>query len=224
MFTGIVEELGKVKAVEPGRLVIVASKVLGGAVLGGSVSVNGACLTMTSITRGTSGTRGTRGTKGAEGTFSVDVVPETLRRTNLGLLKVGDGVNLERPLAASGRLDGHIVQGHVDGTAKVASIGREGAALLVRFRMKPSLARYVVEKGFVAVDGTSLTVVHSYRDGFSVTIIPFTLRHTTFGNRKVGDTVNIEVDILAKYVERLVGGGTSSRQKKFPHDPLKKTL
>ena len=190
MFTGIVEELGKVKAVEPGRLVIGASKVLDGAVAGGSVCVNGACLTMTAVSRGA---------------FSVDVVPETLRRTNLGLLKVGDAVNLERPLAASGRLDGHIVQGHVDGTAKVATVTREGEALMVRLRMKPSLARYVVEKGFVAVDGTSLTVVHSYKDGFSVTIIPFTREHTVFGSRKAGDTVNIEVDILAKYVERLTG-------------------
>jgi riboflavin synthase len=204
LFTGIVEELGKVKAVAPfdkllrpaqdggrggsRRLVIGASKALKGATVGGSVSVNGACLTMTAVTKGA---------------FSVDVVPETLRRTNLGLLKVGDAVNLERPLAASGRLDGHIVQGHVDGRAKVAAIEREGTALLVRFTMKPSLARYVVEKGFVAVDGTSLTVVHSYKDGFSVTIIPFTQRHTTFGSRRVGDTVNIEVDILAKYVERL---------------------
>ena len=198
MFTGIVEELGKVKAAQPfdklragsGRLIIAGRKVLDGAVVGGSVCVNGACLTMTSI---------------AKGSFSVDVVPETLRRTNLGLLKAGDAVNLERPLAASGRLDGHIVQGHVDGTARVAAIEPEGGALMVRLTMKPSLARYVVEKGFVAVDGTSLTVVHSYKDGFSVAIIPFTREHTVFGSRKAGDMVNIEVDILAKYVERLTG-------------------
>ncbi|MBM3945292.1 MAG: riboflavin synthase [SAR202 cluster bacterium] len=188
MFTGIVEEVGKVKETGKGKLAIAASLVLADAKLGGSISVNGACLTMTRL----------------EGdSFSVDVVPETLRRTNLGALKAGSPVNLERPLAASGRLDGHIVQGHVDGTARITEMTPDGEATMVKFETPRPLMRYIVEKGFVAVDGASLTVVHSFEDSFTVTIIPFTKHNTVFGHRRVGDAVNIEVDILAKYLERL---------------------
>ena len=188
MFTGIVEELGTVKGAEPGHLVIAASKVITDMKTGGSISVNGACLTVTSF--------------GNE-SFAVDVVPETLRRTNLGRLAVGDPVNLERSLATSGRIDGHIVQGHVDGTATVESIGREGDALLVRFRAPQSIMRYMVEKGFVAVDGISLTIVHCGHESFVVTVIPHTRDNTVLGTRSEGDLVNVEIDILAKYVERL---------------------
>jgi riboflavin synthase len=188
MFTGIVEEVGKVSAAAPGELVITARTVMPTMELGGSVSVNGTCLTATAINRDS---------------FTVGIVPETVRRTNLGSLVPGDPVNLERPLRADGRLDGHIVQGHVDGTGTIADISEDGEALMVRVDAPSSLTRYVVEKGFIAVDGVSLTVVHCDDNGFSVTLIPYSRDHTVFGVREVGNAVNIEIDILAKYVERL---------------------
>ena len=188
MFTGIVEEVGRVDAIRPGGLTIGASRVMRDLAVGGSISVNGACLTVTS-----------RG----DATFSVDVVPETLRRTNLGALEVGGYINLERPLAVSARLDGHFVQGHVDGTGTVKAIAPDGEASLISIKAPAALIRYVVEKGFIAVDGTSLTVVNCVDDTFQVTIIPHTRENTVFAYRKVGDPVNLEVDILAKYVERL---------------------
>ena len=191
MFTGIVEELGVVAAVEPNRLVIGASKVLDDLSVSDSVSVNGVCLTVTWRDGGS---------------FSVDVVPETLRRSNLGSLKLGGQVNLERPLAVGGRLGGHIVQGHVDATGTIKSIGEEGDALLVAVEAPPSIMRYVVEKGFIAVDGTSLTVVNCAGKGFVVTIIPYTRDNTIFGTRRERDSVNLEADIIAKYVERLSTG------------------
>ncbi len=188
MFTGIVEEVGGVEAVRAGGLTVAASKVMDDLGTGSSISVNGACLTVTWR---------------SDLSFSVDVVPETLRRTNLGFLKVGDPVNLERSVPVDGRLDGHIVQGHVDGTGTISTISSEEDALLVGIRTPPSLMRYIVEKGFIAVDGVSLTVV-SYADNeFVVTIIPYTRDNTVFGSRVVGDKVNLEVDILAKYLERL---------------------
>ena len=191
MFTGIVEEVGVVRAAGQGRLAIAARKVMPTLEIGGSINVNGTCLTVTTL---------------ESGEFAVDVVPETLRRTNLGLLRPGDPINLERPLRADGRLDGHIVQGHVDGTGTVGEISSDGEALMVRIDVPEQLARYVVEKGFIAVDGVSLTVVHCDEAGFSVTVIPHTRDHTIFGSRNVGDAVNIEIDILAKYVERLMAG------------------
>ena len=191
MFTGIVEEVGVVRAAGQGRLAIAARKVMPTLEIGGSINVNGTCLTVTTM---------------ESGEFTVDVVPETLRRTNLGLLRPGDPINLERPLRADGRLDGHIVQGHVDGTGTVGEISADGEALMVRMDAPEQLTRYVVEKGFIAVDGVSLTVVHCDEAGFSVTVIPHTRDHTIFGSRSVGDAVNIEIDILAKYVERLMAG------------------
>ena len=191
MFTGIVEEVGTVRSAGQGRLTIAAREVMPTLEIGGSISVNGTCLTVTSLD--------------SVG-FSVDVVPETLRRTNLGLLRAGSPVNLERPLRADGRLDGHIVQGHVDGTGTIGEISPDGEAIMVRVDLPVQLARYVVEKGFIAVDGVSLTVVHCDEAGFSVTVIPHTRDHTVFGSRSVGDAVNIEIDILAKYVERLTAG------------------
>ena len=191
MFTGIVEEVGTVQEAGQGRLRIAAREVMPTLEVGGSISVNGTCLTVT--TMDSCG-------------FSVDVVPETLRRTNLGLLRANSPVNLERPLRADGRLDGHIVQGHVDGTGTIGEISSDGEAIMVRVDLSEQLARYVVEKGFIAVDGVSLTVVHCDEAGFSVTVIPHTRDHTVFGSRSVGDAVNIEIDILAKYVERLTAG------------------
>ena len=190
MFSGIVEELGELRTVEPNRLVVAACKVMDDLALGSSICVNGACLTVTSRD---------------SNSFSVDVVPETLRRTNLGFLKVNDRVNLERSLPVGGRFDGHIVQGHIDGTGTVQSISDEGVALL-KFQAPESLMRYVVEKGFIAVDGISLTVVNCDSGSFVVTLIPYTRDNTVLGIRELGEHVNLEVDILAKYVERLSTG------------------
>lgn len=189
MFTGIVEEVGRVTEFASGRLTIAAAKVTEDMEIGGSITVNGACLT--AVNR-------------AGDSFSVDVVPETLRRTNLGELVEGDAVNLERPVRADGRLDGHVVQGHVDGTGTVVSVSQDGEALMVRVEAPPSVMRYLVEKGFVAVDGASLTIVHCDDNSFDVTLIPYTAANTVLGKRGVGDKVNIEVDILAKYTERLL--------------------
>lgn len=191
MFTGIVEEVGIVRSSVRGGLTIAAQTVMPTLQVGGSISVNGACLTVTVL---------------KPDAFTVDVVPETRRRTNLASLRPGDSVNLERPLRADGRMDGHIVQGHVDQTGTITEISADGEALLVRFNAPWQIMRYIVAKGFVAVDGVSLTVVHCDDNGFSVTVIPHTRDHTVFGSRTVGDAVNVEVDILAKYVERLTAG------------------
>jgi riboflavin synthase len=190
MFTGIVEEIGTVKSLQAGRLTVVAGSALKGAKLGDSINVNGACLTVTAI---------------SGNTFSIDVMPETLRRTNLGALHPGEEVNLELALAADGRFGGHFVQGHVEGTGKVSSVVAEGEALLMKVAAPLDIMRYVVEKGFIAVDGVSLTVTQYSAVSFMVSLVSFTLQHTTLGRKKPGDVVNLEVDIIAKYVERLVG-------------------
>ena len=191
MFTGIVEEVGKVAATSATGLSIEASIVMDDLKVSDSICVNGTCLTVTAR---------------SEASFSVDTVPETLRRTNLGSLKAGDAVNLERPMGAGGRFGGHIVQGHIDGTGKVLSVEQEGEAHNFKFESDDSIMRYVVEKGFVAVDGTSLTVVDCDYRTFSVTIVPYTWENTVLGSRGPGDVVNLEVDIIAKYVERLATG------------------
>ena len=189
MFTGIVEEAGRVEFLNEGRLRIRAERVLEDLAQGDSVAVNGACLTAVSVN-----------SKG----FEVDLVPETLRRTNLGDLKQGSTVNLERSLAANARLGGHIVQGHVDGAAKISSMEAEVDAVNVRIEAPEGLMRYIVEKGFIAVDGISLTVVKAFSSSFTTSVIPYTLKNTNLRGRKVGDLVNLEVDILAKYVESLL--------------------
>ena len=188
MFTGIVEEVGRVTSVKFGSLVIAASNVLREIELGGSIAINGVCLTITSFNTNS---------------FCVDIMPETLKRTNLGLLSADDRVNLERPLALGGRLGGHLVQGHVDATGKVTSTIWEGGTMLVRFEAPPEVMRYVVEKGFIAVDGVSLTVVIRDTGSFQISVVDYTLRHTTLGSKQVGNLVNLEADIIAKYVERL---------------------
>lgn len=188
MFTGIIEELGRVVSIQPGNLVIAASEVLQGTEVGGSIDVNGACLTVTGFD--------------AE-SFSVDIMPETFDRTNLGLLRAGDMVNLERPVALGGRLSGHLVQGHVDATGTVASAVWDGEAMIVRFAAPAEVMRYVVDKGFVAVDGISLTVITIDNSSFEISVVDYTRKHTTLGSRRAGDTVNLEADIIAKYVEWL---------------------
>ncbi|MBI2852114.1 MAG: riboflavin synthase [Chloroflexi bacterium] len=188
MFTGIVEEVGTILAARPNRLVIGVQRILPGIGLGDSVAVNGVCLTVT----------------GFDGrSFSVDMMAETRQRSTLGSLVVGDKVNLERALALGGRMGGHLVQGHVDSTGKVVAMNRENDATLIRVEAPPSVMRYVVEKGFIAVDGISLTVVSRDAASFQVSIIDFTLKHSILGEMKVGDPVNLEVDIIAKYVEQL---------------------
>mgnify|MGYP001024854570 CR=1 FL=1 len=188
MFTGIIEEIGRVISARRGNLIIAAGHVLEGIVSGASIAVNGVCLTVTNFD---------------QNSFSADVMPETLNRTNLGLLKAGDGVNLERPLPLGGRLGGHLVQGHVDDTGRVISAIRGGEAMTVRFDAPPQLMPYIVEKGFIAVDGVSLTIVTKDTTSFGVSVVDYTREHTTLGGRRVGDVVNLEVDIIAKYVEQL---------------------
>ena len=188
MFTGIIEEVGRVASAQSNSLTISASQALCGMEAGESIAANGVCLTITSFNTGS---------------LSVDIMPETLMRTNLGLLCVGDEVNLERPLALGGYLGGHLVQGHVDDTGRVTAINREGEAMLIRFEAPPQVMDYMVEKGFIAVDGVSLTVVTKDTNSFQVSIVDYTRRHTTLGSKRVGDLVNLEVDVIAKYVEQL---------------------
>ena len=187
MFTGIVEEVGTVKALGSGSLSISAAKVLEKTRLGDSIAVNGTCLTVSALD---------------VNSFSVDVMPETLKRTNLGLLRPGSSVNLERALMLGGRLGGHFVQGHVDATGKAIALKTEGAAVIARFATPPEVLRYVVEKGFIAVDGVSLTVIGYDKTSLSVSLVGYTLKHTILGSRRVGDLVNLEADIIAKYVEK----------------------
>lgn len=190
MFTGIVEELGTVEAVDSvaggARLTVRGPRVTEDAAHGDSIAVNGVCLTVVDT---------------ADGRFGVDVIDETLRRSTLGDLAVGDRVNLERAMALGDRLGGHIVQGHVDATAEVTSADPDG---LTRFSLPPELSRYLVEKGSVTVDGVSLTVVDAEEREFGVALIPTTMEATTLGHREPGRRVNIEVDALAKHVERLL--------------------
>jgi len=187
VFTGIIEEVGKIISARPGNLAIAAGDVLQGIERGASMAINGACLTVTNFDRNS---------------FSVDVMPETLSKTNLGLLKAGDRVNLERPLPLGGRLGGHMVQGHVDATGRVTSVARSGEAMTFGFDAPPQLMPYIVEKGFIAIDGVSLTVVSKNTTSFQVSVVDYTRQHTTLGSRRVGDVVNLEVDIIAKYVEQ----------------------
>jgi len=199
MFTGLVEALGTIRRVQDdaaGRRLIVAEKKLAPELsIGESVAVNGACLTVVE--------------RDSEA-FHFEAGPETLHRTNLGELGAGDRVNLERALRLSDRLGGHIVQGHVDGIGRVADRQRQGEWETVWFSCPAELTRYMVSKGSVAVDGVSLTLVEVETERFSVALIPHTLEHTTLGFRPVGATVNLEIDLLAKYVAKLLAGNLGS--------------
>jgi riboflavin synthase len=187
VFTGIVEEIGRVISARPGKLAVTAGKALEGIEEGASIAVNGVCLTVTGFD---------------DKSFTVEVMGETLSRTNLGLLKNGDGVNLERPLSLGGRLGGHLVQGHIDDTGRAISVSPRGESVVVGFEAPPRLMAYIVEKGFIAIDGASLTVVSRNNSSFQVSLVGYTRQHTILGNLKVGDTVNLEADIIAKYVEQ----------------------
>ncbi|GAA2513030.1 riboflavin synthase [Streptomyces gobitricini] len=194
MFTGIVEELGEVTAVEnlgdSSRFRLRGPLVTEDAKHGDSIAVNGVCLTVVET---------------ADGEFTADVMAETLNRSSLGALTTGSRVNLERPMAVGDRLGGHIVQGHVDGTGTILARTPSENWEIVKISLPAPLRRYVVEKGSITVDGVSLTVVDAAADHFTISLIPTTLALTTLGIKEPGDPVNLEVDVIAKYVERLVG-------------------
>ncbi|MGC5364153.1 riboflavin synthase [Streptomyces sp. DT24] len=205
MFTGIVEELGQVTAVEElgdaSRFRLRGPVVTEGAKHGDSIAVNGVCLTVVDV---------------AEHEFTADVMAETLNRSSLGALAPGSPVNLERPMAVGGRLGGHIVQGHVDGTGHIVERKVSEHWEIVRVSLPANLTRYVVEKGSITVDGVSLTVVDAGPDHFTVSLIPTTLALTTLGAKGPGDPVNLEVDVIAKYVERLFGDRSAERDGSAP--------
>ncbi|MEU8630232.1 riboflavin synthase [Streptomyces sp. NPDC048669] len=205
MFTGIVEELGEVTAVEnlgdASRFRLRGPVVTEGAKHGDSIAVNGVCLTV--VDHG-------------EQEFTADVMAETLNRSSLGTLRPGSRVNLERPMAVGGRLGGHIVQGHVDGTGRIVEREASENWEIVKVSLPAELTRYVVEKGSITVDGVSLTVVDAGPDYFTISLIPTTLALTTLGHKEPGDPVNLEVDVIAKYVERLLG-----HRAQEPEEPVK---
>ncbi len=195
MFTGIVEELGKLVSLEMGAdsgvITIEAAAVLEGTRPGDSIAVNGVCLTARAF---------------GSGTFSADVMPETLRKSNLGNLKKGDRVNLERAMTLGGRLGGHLMLGHVDATGKVVSIRPEGTAVVYTMSAPESVRRYILPQGSIGVDGISLTVARLQGDKFSVSLIPHTVKLTTLGYNGVGYEVNLEADVIGKYVARMLAG------------------
>ena len=193
MFTGIIEEVGSVISIRRSAassfIRLRAEKVLSGTKLGDSIAVNGVCLTVTELD---------------DTSFQADVMNETLSRSSLGSLSNGSPVNLERAMAADGRFGGHIVSGHIDGTGTITNIRNDGIAVWYTISAKPDIMRYIVEKGSIAVDGISLTVAKVTDSSFSVSVIPHTAAETILGSRKKGDIVNLENDIIAKYIEKLI--------------------
>ncbi len=189
MFTGIIQEVGKVTSIRSGKLVVAASQVTKGLELGGSVGVNGACLTATVFDAIS---------------FAVDLSPETLQRTTLGSLKTGDFLNLERPMSLGGELGGHLVQGHIDGTGIITDIIPQSGATIFRINAPAEIMRYLVEKAYIGVEGISLTITSPGSDCFQVSVVEFTRTHTNLQYHKMGNSVNLEVDIMAKYAERFI--------------------
>jgi riboflavin synthase len=189
MFTGIVEEVGQVKETTSGKLTIGCPIISQGISIGDSVAVNGACLTVTEI---------------ENKQLTVEITPETLRCTNLGQIVKKDRVNLERSLTLTGRLGGHIVQGHIETTGTLLSINQEGNATIMSVSAPKNIMAYVVPKGFIAVDGVSLTIIRPTSTTFTISVIPYSLENTVLRFRKLGDALNLETDIVARYVERLV--------------------
>ena len=203
MFTGIIEEIGTVKAMVPGtvsyKLTVSADKVLAGTKVGDSIATNGICLTVTGI-HGSS--------------FDADVMAETVRRTNFASLHTGSRVNLERALTLSSRLGGHIVSGHIDGTGTITAMQREDNAVWVTVAAGESLLRYMIEKGSIAIDGVSLTIAYVDDSVFKVSVIPHTGEETILLKKKPGDTVNLECDLIGKYVEKLLTHQVKTPEKK----------
>lgn len=198
MFTGIIEEVGRIRSQtnsgDSATLEIEGKKIFGDLEIGDSVAVNGVCLTATSIARNA---------------FTADVMHETLNRSSLGAIGVGGKVNLERAMQMNGRFGGHIVSGHIDGTGKIVSLKYDSNAVWYKIQADSSIMRYVVEKGSIAIDGISLTVAKVYQNAFSVSIIPHTMDETTLGSKNPGDIVNLENDVIAKYVEKLLLRGVA---------------
>lgn len=202
MFTGIIEEIGSIQGIQHGSqsavLSIQCKKVLEGTQVGDSIAVNGVCLTVTEL--------------GKDG-YHADVMAETLRRSSLGALRSGSRVNLERAMAADGRFGGHIVAGHIDGTGTIEEIRRDETAVWYRVSAEPEVLRYIVEKGSITIDGISLTVAAVSENDFQVSIIPHTQANTILADRVVGDIVNLETDIIGKYVEKLLTGSKPEDKK-----------
>ena len=213
MFTGIIEDLGtveEVKRTDKGALLsFVTALPLNRIAIGESIAINGACLTVIRKRR-----------SGRSAAIAMEVSAETLRRTTLGTLAAGDRVNLERCLSLDKLIGGHLVSGHVDGVGRIVAIAREGDSMLYTFEVAPAQARYLVEKGSVAVDGISLTVFGIHGRRFAVALIPHTLKMTTLGRKRVGDAVNIESDMLVKYVERILAGRGSEGASRMAWAPV----
>lgn len=203
MFTGIIEEIGQIAAINRGqvssRLTIKGNKIFSDLKIGDSVAVNGVCLTATTI---------------SGNSFTADVMAETLRRTNLGTFTGGTEVNLERAMAADGRFGGHIVSGHIDGTGKISQMKREENAVWIKIVTSESIMKYIIEKGSVAIDGISLTVAERGTDFFSVSVIPHTGSETTLLGKREGDVVNLENDVIGKYVEQMLKYGDAGENVK----------
>lgn len=202
MFTGIIEEIGTIQAIQKGRLssvlTIQGKTVFSDIHIGDSIAVNGVCLTVTGYEKDT---------------FQADVMPETLSRSSLGSLKLGSPVNLERAMLANGRFGGHIVSGHIDGTGCITAIKPDHNAVWFTIQTPLHLLRYTIEKGSVAIDGISLTIAQLTKDAFCVSIIPHSLKHTILSQKRVGDIVNLEMDCIGKYVERLLDSDFAPSQK-----------
>ena len=211
MFTGIIEEIGKIKSIKPGLksavLSIEASRIMDDVKIGDSIAVNGVCLTATTV---------------SPTGFTADVMAETLRRSSLGSLKAGDGVNLERAMLAGGRFGGHIVSGHIDGTGEITDMKREDNAVWVSIKASSDILMLIVEKGSIAIDGISLTVAYVDDKLFKVSIIPHTASETTLLQKKKGDIVNLENDIVGKYIQKLsgLGDGRASGKKQLTFEAL----
>jgi len=201
MFTGIIEEVGTVKETERGRLVIGCQKILRGTNLGDSIAINGVDLTVAQMD---------------EDSFLANVMPETYRRSNLGQLNAGDAVNLERSLYVGARISGHIVRGVVEATGTLLSLTPEEDAVIARYAAPPQILRYVVVKGPIAIDGVSLTVIARDETSFSVSLVRYTLENTNLTRKQAGDAVNLESDIIARYVEQLLPGGGQELQGASP--------
>jgi riboflavin synthase len=204
MFTGIIEEIGKVKAIERGansiRLTIAVKKILDDIHIGDSICTNGVCLTVTTFDNDS---------------YTADVMPETMSRTNFKDLRINDLVNCERAMPANGRFGGHIVSGHIDGTGVISKMTRDDKAIRVKIETRPEILRYIVEKGSITIDGISLTVTDVSSFDFGVSIIQHTQDETTLTKKKIGDTVNLENDIVGKYIEKFVGNITARNDERL---------
>jgi riboflavin synthase len=200
MFTGIITEIGKILSIQPEIMIVSGSQILNKVELGCSIAVNGTCLTVTQFD---------------SKSFTVGLAEETLKRTNLGSLKNGDPVNLERALALGGELGGHLVQGHIDGTGRITALMPASGSTIFRFEAPLEIMKYVVEKGFIAIEGISLTIAKSEIGYFETSVVDYTKNNTNLKFHEIGDPVNLEVDVMAKYVERFMQSQSNNLTKAF---------